>query len=246
MTSNRGRGFACGAIATALVLATLGAPSIGAAQGLTLPDTAVVSSHDLAGTFKASFRFLVFEHLARMTFQSKTRAELAGPFWADYAKSVRMPRTWGDTDGWAVNYLGHPIQGAATSRIWIDHSRDRAMPLGMNADYFKSRGKAAAFSAIYSVQFEMGPLSEASIGNVGMRPETTGWTDYVITPAGGMAYVMLEDALDKYVAKWVEARTTNIAIRATVRILCGPAHALANISELRNPWFRSDRPLSGK
>ena len=31
--------------------------------------------------------------------------------------------------------------------------------------------KAMAFSASYSVQFEVGPLSEASIGNVGMDPK---------------------------------------------------------------------------
>lgn len=234
------------AAAAALVVVLIAAPARVAGQALPVPPSEPITSHDLGGTLRASFRFLVFEHLGRMTLQSKTRAELGGPFWADYANSVRMPRTWGDTDRWAINYLGHPIQGAATGRIWIDYSKDRNLPISMSAGYFKSRGKAAAFSAIYSVQFEMGPVSEASIGNVGMRPETTGWTDYIITPAGGFGYIVLEDLLDRYVTRWVEARTTNIAIRATVRVLCGPAHAFANMSELRTPWFRSNRPLSGR
>jgi hypothetical protein len=234
-----------GVVASTLAIVIVAAPAIVAAQSLSLPSQPA-SSSDFAGALKASFRFLMFEHLARMTFQSKTRAELGGSFWSDYARSVSMPRTWGDTDGWAINYLGHPIQGAATGRIWIDYSKDRNLPTAMNASYLRSRGKAAAYSAIYSVQFEVGPLSEASIGNVGMRPETTGWTDYFITPAGAFGYMVAEDLLDKYVAKWVEARTTNIMIRAAVRVLCGPAHALANMSELRNPWYRSGRPLRGR
>ena len=57
------------------------------------------------------------------------------------------------------------------------------------------------FSAAYSLQFEIGPLSEASIGNVGMRPETTGWVDHVITPMGAFGLIVVEDALDRYAVK---------------------------------------------
>jgi hypothetical protein len=33
----------------------------------------------------------------------------------------------------------------------------------------------AAFSALYNLQFDFGPLSDPQSGNVGMRPETSGW-----------------------------------------------------------------------
>ena len=47
---------------------------------------------------------------------------------------------------------------------------------------------------MYSFQFEFGPLSEASIGNVGLRPNTTGWVDHVITPVGALGFMVAEDA----------------------------------------------------
>ena len=53
----------------------------------------------------------------------------------------------------------------------------------------------------------MGPLSEASIGNVGMNPVSRGWVDHVITPAGAFALMVGEDVLDRSFLKWVEART---------------------------------------
>jgi hypothetical protein len=56
-----------------------------------------------------------------------------------------------------------------------------------------------AWAAGYSLQFEIGPLSEASIGNVGMRPQTTGWVDYVVTPLGAFGLIAAEDAS---IASW--------------------------------------------
>jgi hypothetical protein len=93
------------------------------------------------------------------------------------------------------------------------------------------------------VQFEIGPLSEASIGNVGMNPKTTGWVDYVVTPAGGFAILLAEDALDRFLVRWVEARTHNRFYRASMRMLFGPARALANAATNKAPWQRDNRPL---
>jgi hypothetical protein len=68
--------------------------------------------------------------------------------------------------------------------------------------YWASRGRASLWVATYSLQFEFGPLSEASIGNVGLRPETTGWVDHVVTPVGAFGLVVAEDALDRFLVKW--------------------------------------------
>ena len=76
---------------------------------------------DILGAFGDSFKLLLIEHAWRIGLQEKTRADLGGKFWLDYQRSVRMPRQWGDTDAGWVNYLGHPIHGAAAGYIWIDH-----------------------------------------------------------------------------------------------------------------------------
>lgn len=208
------------------------------------PAAAQGSDRDFAGALGDSFKLVMLEHLTRIAFQDKTRDELQGPFWRDYVRSVRVPHGWEDTDNWIVNYVGHPIHGAAAGIIWLDHSdKDRAASIFSNG-YLASRGRAAAFSAIYSLQFEIGPLSEASIGNVGKRPETAGWVDYVVTPVGGFAFMLAEDALDRYFVRWFETHSSNRVARAAMRLIFGPSRFLANTAEGRLPWYRPDRTLS--
>jgi hypothetical protein len=208
------------------------------------PAAAQGSDRDFAGALGDSFKLVMLEHLTRIAFQEKTRDELHGPFWRDYLRSVRVPQGWEDTDSWIVNYVGHPIHGAAAGIIWLDHSdKDRAASIFSNG-YLASRGRAAAFSAIYSLQFEIGPLSEASIGNVGKRRETAGWVDYVVTPVGGFAFMLAEDALDRYFVRWFETHSSNRVARAAMRLIFGPSRFLANTAEGRLPWYRPDRTLS--
>jgi hypothetical protein len=191
------------------------------------------------GAFNASFRLLMMEHAGRIAFQEKTRRELGGPFWSDYVRSVKAPKTWGDGDGWFVNYLGHPIHGAAAGRAWLVHHPDSDVDIGVSRKYWASRARAARWAAWYSLQFEFGPLSEASIGNVGLRPNTTGWVDHVVTPAGAFGIIVAEDALDRYLVQFVERHTGNRVLRATARIILNPSRALANVADWRAPWFRT-------
>jgi len=201
-------------------------------------------SADVKAALVDSLKLLGIEHAARITFEEKTRRALQGDFWADYKRSVRWPGQWEDTDSWLVNYVGHPLHGAAAGYIWLDHdpSSNREQ-FGLNPAYWASRWRSVAWSAAYSVQFEIGPLSEASIGNVGMNPKTTGWVDYVVTPAGGLAILVAEDALDRFLVRWVEAHTRNSFYRASIRMLFGPARALANAASSKAPWERNGRPL---
>jgi len=198
---------------------------------------------DIAGGIGDSIKLLLIEHGTRIAFQEKTRRELGGPFWSDYRRSIRWPQTWEDSDSWLVNYLGHPVHGAAAGLIWLDHTGHAESRIGLKPSYWASRGWGAAFIAGYSLQFEFGPLSEASIGNVGMRPESTGWVDHVVTPAGGFALLVAEDALDRFFVEWVERRTGNVVFRAALRMLFNPSRTFANIAESRAPWARADRPL---
>src|SRR6187399_1795161 len=76
---------------------------------------------DISGALIDSLKLLGIEHAIRIGFQEKTRRELPGPFWTDYRQSVRWPPQWEDTDSWLVNYVGHPLHGAAAGYIWIEH-----------------------------------------------------------------------------------------------------------------------------
>ena len=198
---------------------------------------------DVLGAVAASFRMLALQHGTRIALQEKTRSELGGSFWGDYRQSVRWPSRWGDTDGWITNYLGHPIQGAAAAYIWIDHDPRAPASFQSNRSYWVSRARSMAWSAVYSVQFEIGPFSEASIGNVGMRPQTAGWVDHVVTPTGGVGLVIVEDALDRFLIRKLESKTDNRFLRLLIRVALSPGRTMANTAAGRLPWHRQGRPL---
>ena len=204
----------------------------------------VPAASTLKGAIADSFRLLLLEHSTRIAFQQKTRRELGGPFFSDYSRSVRLPRTWNDGDKWGVNYIGHPIHGAASGFIWLDHEDGAHDPeLGFSKAYWTSRVRGTAWAAVYSAQFEFGPFSEASIGNVGLRPNTTGWVDHVVTPAGAPGFMVAEDAIDRYLVVRIEAWTGNRLIRALARTALNPSRTLSNTAQGRSPWSRPVRPL---
>jgi hypothetical protein len=198
----------------------------------------------ILAAFADSLKLLMLEHGTRLAFQEKTRSELGGPFWRDYRRSVRWPGQWEDADDWWVNYVGHPIHGAAAGYVWLDHEPGAPTTISLRARYWASRARAVAWVGFYSLQFEIGPLSEASIGNVGMRPETTGWVDHVVTPVGSLGFIVAEDALDRYFVRWVEQHTRNRVARATLRLIFNPGRTLSNTANGRAPWSRADRSLS--
>jgi len=198
---------------------------------------------DILGAFTDSIRLLMIEHGIRVGFQQKTRAELRGNFWHDYRRSVRIPGQWDDTDSWAVNYIGHPIHGAAAGYIWLDHDPGAPKHISFDSRYWASRARATAWAASYSLQFEIGLPSEASIGNVGMRPETTGWVDHVVTPVGAFGFMVAEDAVDRYLVKWAEQRIRNPVFRVIIRFAANPSRTLTNTASGKLPWHRPDRPL---
>ena len=231
-------------VLTGLLCAPLTTGSAAAQEPLTVGAQDDSEGTDVLGAFGDSFRLLMIEHAWRIGLQEKTRSELGGKFWLDYHRSVRIPGQWGDTDAGWVNYIGHPIHGAAAGYIWLDHEPNAPYEFSRSRRYWTSRGRAAAWSAVYSLQFEIGPLSEASIGNVGLRPETTGWVDYVITPIGAFALIVVEDALDHYVVKWTEERIRNRYLRMLIRLAANPGRTLSNSASGRPPWARDGRPIA--
>jgi hypothetical protein len=209
------------------------------------PSTTLGTGARILPAIADSVALLFIEHGIRLAFQTKTRRELEGPFWRDYADSLHVPRSWEDRDRWYVNYLGHPIHGAAAGFVWMEHDPvSRDAEFGLNGRYWATRWRPLVWSAAYSVQFELGPISEASIGNVGLHGGDIGWVDYVVTPVGGFGLMVAEDALDRFFIAWFERHVRNRPFRAVMRGLFNPSRTMANVASGRLPWHRDGRPVS--
>lgn len=196
-----------------------------------------------------SARFLLVMHAFRLATEPSTRAELKGRFWGDYFDSVLGYGGWGDGDPFMVNYIGHPLEGSVAGYIYLQNDdRSRDLAFGKSGAYWKSRLKATAWGAAFSLQFEFGPLSEGSIGNVGREPRRDGGSymgnvDLFITPIMGFGWMVAEDALDRYAIIGIERRTRNRVVRALARGFLSPSRSFANMMRGKPPWFRDDRPL---
>jgi hypothetical protein len=191
--------------------------------------------------------FLGIQHAARFT-QGKTRRQLPGPFFADWGRSVKSLRGWKDGDTGFINYIAHPLQGGLTGRIYVNNSDSaKQQEFGKSKLYWQSRLKALAWSAVWSAQFELGPISEATIGNVGIIDRKTysemAYVDLVMTPVAGTALMIGEDAIDKYVLKnWIERKSGKVNMRVKLlRCLLTPTTAFANLLRGKPPWKRDDR-----
>ncbi len=190
---------------------------------------------------RQSLLFLGVEHGFRMT-QLYTRKRLAGPFFQDWFDSITEVSGWNDNDAFSANYIGHPMQGAAAGYIQVQNDpKGIHQEFGGSPEYWKSRMRALAWSAAYSVQFELGPISEASIGNVGQKRGTGGAVDLVVTPVAGLGWMVTEDALDKYVIQRVEQKSQSRNLRALTRSLLNPSRSFANLLRRKPPWHRDTR-----
>lgn len=198
---------------------------------------------DWRSALKQSFYFLSIQHGTRMV-QRKTRREFAGPFWRDYVASIKGIHGWGDGDPFLTNYVGHPMEGGLSGFIQIQNDpKGIRLEISKSRAYWQSRAKAMAWAAAYSTQFEIGPLSEATIGNVGKKPGTGGWVDLVVTPLAGTGMIVAEDALDRWLIKKLEKPTTGTGKRRFYRMLFNPERSVANLLRLKHPWHRDSRSL---
>ncbi len=190
--------------------------------------------------------FLGIEHGFRFATEPDTRHQLRGPFVMDYLHSLKggTPH-WGDTDPFLVNYVGHPMQGAVTGFIWTqNHPVESRLEFANTPQYWRSRLKSMGWSALYSTQFELGPVSEASLGNLGspMVPRTMGVVDLVMTPLGGFGFQVAEDMLDRFAVRWVEDKIPSRPVIILARGFLNPARSFANCLRFRTPWHRDSRP----
>ena len=187
---------------------------------------------------KQSLLFVGVQHGYALT-QPKTRRDLNGPFLKDYIRSVKSLHGWEDGGRFFTNYVAHPMQGSLLGFIQIQND-----PKGMNLSYdnshayWRSRLKALAWSAAWSTQFEIGPVSQAAIGNVGLHGKQT-YVDLVVTPIGGFGLLVLEDFVDKHIIHMIERHNSgNFYIKVTSRVFLNPTRSVANLLRFKTPWYR--------
>ncbi|MBA3247368.1 MAG: hypothetical protein ACR2GW_05205 [Pyrinomonadaceae bacterium] len=186
---------------------------------------------------KQSLLFLAVQHSYALT-QPKTQRDLHGPFFKDYARSVKSLHGWGDGGRFFTNYIAHPIEGSLTGFIQIQNDpRGVRQRFGASPAYWRSRLKAFAWSAAWSTQFEIGPISQASIGNVGLHGKQT-YVDLVVTPTVGLGLLVAEDAVDKYVVAKIERNTDSRYLRIASRMILNPTRSIANLLRFKKPWYR--------
>ncbi len=198
---------------------------------------------DWGGLARESFFFLAIENSFRCATEQGTRDGLSNPFFHGYLNSVGNLHGWGDGDPFYVNYVGHPMQGAVSGDIWTHNDRAyRDIEFGKNRRYWKGKLRATAYSYFYSILFEIGPISEASIGNIQAYYPEQGFVDHIVTPVIGAGWSISEDVLDQYLIRRIEARTANRWILLLARGGLNPARTMANAMALQPPWHRDNRP----
>jgi hypothetical protein len=204
-----------------------------------------------------SFFFLASQHGGNIAMDSDTRNQLKdglihGTFWSKYAYCVDHYRwsRWKDDDPFGVDYIGHPMMGAVTSSLYEQNDpKQRALMFENTRRYWMGRLRAMAYSAAYSAQWKVGPASEASIGNTGINYYTrtrdgvytneTGMQDFFITPIGGFAWNIGEDAIDRFILSHVRRGTRNKWL-LLASALTTPGKSAANVARFRAPYYRDN------
>jgi len=191
----------------------------------------------------SSITLLTIQNAYRCATEPGTRQAFSNPFFPGYVDAVENLHGWGDGDPFLVNYVAHPIQGAVTGFMWQHNDRAyRDAVFGRNTKYWKARLRGAAFAYVYSVQFEIGPMSEASLGQIQRLYPAYGFVDHVITPTLGTGWAIAEDVIDRYFIQNIETHVANPWVRLTSRIALNPMRSMSNVMNYERPQHRDNRP----
>ena len=189
-----------------------------------------------------SLLFVSIQHAFRVGTEDDTRAGLGGTFFPGWGRAVGNLHGWADGDPFFVNYVGHPLEGAVAGYVFVQNDpKYQRVEFGRNRDYWRSRLRAAGWAWAYSTQFEIGPISEASLGKIQAHFPQQGFVDHVITPSIGLSWMLAEDAIDRYLIRRIEADTENRTIRIFARGVLNPSRSMANVLRGKYPWHRDTR-----
>lgn len=203
------------------------------------------------------FTYLSFQNIGNLYTGFWYRWETThGKWWDRYVNSVEgwRWRRWSDGNPFLDDYVGHSMQGAITTFIWVENDPKGMTLLQSNTkEYWRSRFRALLYSTALSFEWKLGPYGEAGIGHNGdhyFYEETdsskmtneTGDVELVTTPVGGLLWSLLEDRLDQSVVARLENKSRNPLALIGYQFLT-PARATANIFRFRAPWYRDTRQV---
>jgi len=204
--------------------------------------------------FISSALYLAFQNAGNLYTGYWYRYEtMTGKWWDRYIASVDgwLWDRWADNNSFVDDYVGHPMMGAITNNIWRQND-PKAMSIeqGNNWLYYRGLLRATAYSTIFSFEWKLGPIGEASIGHNGDHyyhdqntvTNETGWVDLVTTPVGGTLWTMAEDAVDRHLVRRIENKPRNPFMLLGLSFLT-PAEGTANILRFRPPWYRDSRTV---
>jgi hypothetical protein len=192
--------------------------------------------------FKEALLYTGIMQAWRFPTEAGTRDALDGPFLKDYFDSILATRGWDDGDTFVTSYVAHPMEGGIFG--YIQRQNDplyRNVEMGDGRRYWLSILRSYAFAAVWSTQWTLGPVSEASLGNVQLH-DSPGFVDLVGSPTFGMIWIMGEDTLDKYALARLENHTANRALIVLTRSFGNPCRTFANLMAFKKPWERPNRP----
>lgn len=189
-----------------------------------------------------SFLALSIANIERVTSQEDTRNALHGPFWKGYVDSIENLHGFNDGDGFFTSYVVHSMEGSFAG--FIERQNDpnyRTVEFGLSERYWISTVRSLAFSSVYSTVWSATVFGEPGIGFVEKHNEP-GLVDLVGTQTLGYAWMIGEDAIDRYLVKRIERRVRNPYVRALARGALNPTRSYANILAFHTPWHRDTRP----
>jgi hypothetical protein len=149
---------------------------------------------------------------------------------------------WDDGDGFVTSYIAHPMEGAMAGFLERQNDpRYRSVEFGPSQRYWTSVMRSLAFSTAYNIAWSLSPYGEAGLGNVDIHAPP-GVVDPAASEMLGMAWMVGEDAIDRYLIKRIENRYKNPVIRGFARGGLNPIRSYANLLRFKVPWHRDSRP----
>lgn len=190
---------------------------------------------------RESLLFTGIMHTFNLATEAGTRDALNGHWFQQYIQSVSELRGWSDSDKFMAPYVGHTLEGSVFGYIQRQNDgKYRKVQWGDGRDYFISLLHSLAYSALWHTQWKIGPISEASIGNV-MLHASPGFITLADTPALGTVEMIAEDSADRYLIMRLENRTANRMFLMLARSFLNPGRSFANLMAFQLPWHRETR-----
>lgn len=165
---------------------------------------------------------------------------VCGKFWDKWGSAFSNLDRWPDGDSPETNYLEHGwIEGATFISVYMQNNayckngEDKIKIL--SKQYLKTIGKATLFAGVWSTEFEIGPISESTIGPD--RYNKNGIVDYIITPVGGALTATGELIIyRKATVPMLRSKYRVVRVLGKVSSTLTPGRSFANLMRGKPPW----------